>query len=152
MLYVQIEVKVLYVQIDLKMVVVMWLAILVMSAFPVVPFISGSDIDLWMICPSLNVSGVSNLDPIMPLRLGSIAHSPTVLPCARCWEVPVGRNHYWRQRRRHLAVLMMVLLLSVDLELNPGLPCRTQGNGLNINASGLGEVSKKGCMYFGHLK
>ena len=119
----------------------MWLTILVMSALPVVPFISGPDIDLWMIRPSLNVSGVSDLDPIIPLKLMSVAHSPTFLPHAWCWEVPAGRNHYWRQRRRHLAVLMMVLL-------NPGPP---QGNGPNIDASGLGEVSKKGCMYFGHL-
>ena len=116
-----------------------------------VPFVSGPDINLWMICPSLNVSGVSDLDPIILLRLASVARLPSFLPSARCWEVPAGRNHYWRQRRSHLAVLMMVLSLSVNLELNPGPPCRAQGNGPNIDALGLGEVSKKGCMFFGRL-
>ena len=35
--------------------------------------------------------------------------------------------------------------------VEPRPPCRAQGNGSNIDASGLGEVSKKGCMVFGHL-
>ena len=131
----------------IKMTVVMWLTILVMSTLPVVPFISGPDIAR----PSLNVSEVSDLDPIILLRLASVTRLPSFLPSAHCWEVPAGRNLYWRQRQSHLAVLMMVLSLSVNLELNPGLPCGAQGNGPNIDALGLGEVSKKGCMFLGHL-
>lgn len=60
-----------------KMVVVIGLTILVLSVLPMVPFFSGPDIDIWMICPSPKLSGVSDLVPLLLLRLVSVACTPT---------------------------------------------------------------------------
>lgn len=132
----------------------MWLTILALSVLPMGPFFSGPDIDVEMFQSSVKLSGVNDTVPLIPLRLASVARAPIFLPRVLCCEV---KHYYWRQRRQTLAVLMMILYLSGNLELNPGPQCGMQGNsrsggwrgsdGLDINVSGLGDVSMKGCMW-----
>ena len=136
-----------------KMAVLMYAVIFLLIVLPVDPHSIGPDLCTWFEDPRLFPSRCSDAYSVVPGRL-LCADRVTWLSnlVFRLVRRKGGRSYC---RRRNFAVLVMILLLSGDLELNPGPPGGGRRGSLassladvaaDSSHSCLGDVCRSGCM------